>query len=195
VLVSRQRHLERLEALVGGGALGGRIDDHAVVLVSDPDAPGRRARISRAFTGRAAALGPGVALEQAPASYDRAMRCSALQEDGTIPSDGLADSDEHLAALVVHADAGALAALAAGRLAALDGLTPMQRERMKTTMAAWLARHGNVHETAADLVVHPQTVRYRIARLRELFGDDLDDAGARFEFALALRAPRAPAPS
>jgi hypothetical protein len=191
VLVSRLRHPERLEALIGEGALGGRIDEHVVLLISDPDAPGQRARIARAFNNRTAALGPTVALAHAPASYDRAVRCSALQETGAIAADGLADSDDHLAALVVHADPSALADLAARRLAALDALTAMQRERMKTTLAAWLARNGNVHETAADLVVHPQTVRYRVARLRELLGDTLDDADARFELALAVRAPKA----
>ena len=193
VLVSpRHHHPERLEALIGEGALGGRIDERVVLLISDPDAPRRRARIIRAFNKRTAALGPTVAIDQAPASYDRALRCAALQEAGAIAPDGLADSDEHLAALVVHADPGALADLSARRLAPLDDLTPMQRERMKTTLAAWLARNGNVHETAADLVVHAQTVRYRVARLRELLGDALDDADARFELALALRAPAAP---
>ena len=41
---------------------------------------------------------------------------------------------------------------------------------------------------AGELHVHPQTVRYRVAQLRELFGDRLEDADARFELALALRA-------
>ncbi|HEY5316755.1 MAG TPA: helix-turn-helix domain-containing protein [Solirubrobacteraceae bacterium] len=190
VLVCRHRNAERLAALVGEGALAGRIDEHVVVVVPDPDAPGRRARITQAFGDRTAAIGPTVALEQAPASYDRAVRCTALQEKGTIAARGLADSDEHLAALVVHADPDALADLAARRLAALDDLTPMQRERMEATLAAWLARDASVAETAADLVVHPQTVRYRVGRLRELLGDQLDDADARFELALALRAPR-----
>jgi hypothetical protein len=190
VLVCRHRNPERLAALVGEGALGGRIDEHVVLLVADPDAPGRRARIARAFGNRTAALGPTVTLDHAPASYDRALRCSALQQARTISADGLADSDEHLASLVVHADPDALADLAARRLAALDGLTPMQRERMESTLAAWLARDGSVAEAATDLVVHPQTVRYRVARLRELLGDQLDDADARFELALALRAPR-----
>ena len=190
VLVCRHRDPERLAALVGEGAMGGRIEEHVVVIVPDPEAPGRRARITRAFGNRTAAFGPTVALEHAHASYDRAMRCSALQEAAKIPADGLADSEEHLAALVVHADPDALADLAARRLAALDALTPMQRTRMESTLAAWLARDGSVAEAAADLVVHPQTVRYHVARLRELLGDELDDPDARFELALALRAPR-----
>jgi len=44
---------------------------------------------------------------------------------------------------------------------------------------------------ADELEVHPQTARYRIARLKELFGEDLDDPDARFELELALRASSA----
>ena len=40
---------------------------------------------------------------------------------------------------------------------------------------------------AARLGVHPQTVRYRLGRLREVFGDALEDPDARFELDLALR--------
>jgi DNA-binding PucR family transcriptional regulator len=36
--------------------------------------------------------------------------------------------------------------------------------------------------------VHPQTVRYRLGRLRELFGEQLDDPQHRVELELALRA-------
>ena len=55
--------------------------------------------------------------------------------------------------------------------------------------ASWLDHQGEVARVAAELHVHPQTVRYRLARLRELFGDQLDDPEARFELALALRSP------
>ena len=40
---------------------------------------------------------------------------------------------------------------------------------------------------AAALDVHPQTVRYRVRQLRDLFGDRLEDPDARFELSLALR--------
>jgi DNA-binding PucR family transcriptional regulator len=41
---------------------------------------------------------------------------------------------------------------------------------------------------ARALDLHPQTVRYRLARLRELLGQQLDDPDARLELELALRA-------
>ena len=72
--------------------------------------------------------------------------------------------------------------------AVVDGtLTETQRARLETTLRAWLDRPGQVQAIAAALGVHPQTVRYRMARLRELFGERLDDPDARFELALALR--------
>jgi DNA-binding PucR family transcriptional regulator len=39
---------------------------------------------------------------------------------------------------------------------------------------------------AAELYVHPQTVSYRVNRLRDLFGADLDEPAARFELLLVL---------
>jgi DNA-binding PucR family transcriptional regulator len=45
-----------------------------------------------------------------------------------------------------------------------------------------------VTRVAERLLVHPQTVRYRMGQLRDLFGEHLDDPDARFELALALRA-------
>ena len=39
---------------------------------------------------------------------------------------------------------------------------------------------------AADLFVHPQTVRYRMGQLRELYGDRLDDPAQVLELTVAL---------
>ena len=46
---------------------------------------------------------------------------------------------------------------------------------------------GRLGAVAERLGIHPQTARYRLARLRELFGDRLEDAGERFWLELALR--------
>ena len=42
---------------------------------------------------------------------------------------------------------------------------------MRETALAYVRHRGNSVAMAAELHVHPQTARYRIARLRELFGD------------------------
>ncbi len=136
-----------------------------------------------------AALGPTVAPERASLSLARARAAHALVLDGRVGDGALVVADEHLPALLLHAGDGALATdLAARALAPLDELRPGARGRLRTTLRAWLDHPGQVTRVAGELHVHPQTVRYRVAQLRELFGERLEDADARFELALALRA-------
>jgi len=62
------------------------------------------------------------------------------------------------------------------------------RARLTETLYAWLTEQGRLAPVAARLGIHPQTVRYRLARLRELFGDALEHPDQRFWLELALRA-------
>ncbi len=100
---------------------------------------------------------------------------------------GLIVADDHLADLLLAADPRVAADLAASRLAPLAELADGPRARLTETLAAWLDRPGQVQAVAAALGVHPQTVRYRVRQLRDLFGDRLEDPDARFELSLALR--------
>ena len=160
------------------------------MLVADPDAPGRIERIRRAIEGRRAALGPTTAWTGAGESWARAASCLRLVRDGVLEAGGLILAREQLGTLALHADRALIAELAAFRLEPLDALTPAARARLEATLLAWLRRQGNVAAVAQELHVHPQTVRYRLARLRERFGETLDEPDARFELELALRAGR-----
>jgi hypothetical protein len=188
VLAADHRVPERLATLAGEGAIGARVDDLACVLVSDPDAPGRRDRLERTIAGRPAALGPTVAVDGAPLSWTRAVRCVRLAQDGVLAADRLVFAQEALGTLVLHADPALVGELAVRALVPLEGLTPASRARLEATLLAWLRWQGHVPAVAAELHVHPQTVRYRLARLREYFGAQLDQPDARFELELALRA-------
>lgn len=55
------------------------------------------------------------------------------------------------------------------------------------TLAAYLAAHGNVSRAAAELGLHRTTLRYRLRRVGELAGIDLDDPDERLLCALLLR--------
>jgi DNA-binding PucR family transcriptional regulator len=65
-------------------------------------------------------------------------------------------------------------------------------ERLTETLAAWLDHQRHTPRIAEALHVHSQTVRYRIANLRELLGDAIDDPDGRFELQLALRISAGP---
>jgi PucR C-terminal helix-turn-helix domain len=178
----------RLARRVGEEAIGAGLERLALVLVPDPGAPARPGRLRAAADGRPAALGPAVPLARAGVSVRRAIATHALLVAGRLGERDFARSEEHLPALVIAADPALGAELAEQRLAPLAALAEGPRERLTETLRAWLDRPGQVQAVAAELDVHPQTVRYRVRQLRDLFGDGLEDPEARFELGLALRA-------
>ncbi len=178
----------RLARRIGEEAIGAGIERLAVVLVPDAGAPARTRRLTSAARGRPAAVGPAVPLALAGQSVRRATATHALLAAGRLGDREFARAEEHLPALVIAADPTLGAELAEQRLAPLQTLAEGPRARLTETLRAWLDRPGQVQAVAAELGVHPQTVRYRVKQLRELFGDRLEDPEARFELGLALRA-------
>jgi hypothetical protein len=180
----------RLARRLGNAAVGGAAGGLGCVFVPDPDAPGRRRQIVAELDHEGApeivSLGPTVAWHDATASLRRAAAAFRLAAGGRIPR-GLVIAEEHLATLLLTADRALAADLAASRLAPLQALGDGPRARLTETLRAWLDRPGQVQAVAAELDVHPQTVRYRLRQLRELFGTRLEDPEARFELSLALR--------
>ena len=153
------------------------VDEAGLLLV--PDAHGRgRGALLRAVEGREAVVGPARPWLEVRASYDRVLRAHAA---GLGP-----DTEAHLPALVLDADAEARADLRAQVLAPLADLRPAQAEKLTETLRAWLLHHGRREEVAAALFVHPQTVRYRMGQLRELYGDGLEDPESVLALTVAL---------
>lgn len=187
------------------------VDGEGCLLLSDPDGPGRAEVIARAAEEATIALGPTVAAVAAAESWRLALALMRAAAAGALPgaatdavgraasSGGKASGptagsaaplrvEDNLAALLLYESRDLAGRIAARRLAAFADLTPKARGRMRETALAHLRHDGNAVAMAAAMHVHPQTARYRIARLRELLGDQLDDPDARFELQLALRA-------
>jgi DNA-binding PucR family transcriptional regulator len=160
------------------------------LLVPDPDAPGRRAAIAAAVAEAQAAIGPAVIWSEAGLSFARAQAALRLAAEGAIDAPSPVAAADHAVDLLLHTDRRLARDLARHALAPLDGLTPGARERLSATLLAWLEHQGRTEAVARALHVHPQTVRYRMARLRELMGDALELPERRFELELALRASR-----
>jgi hypothetical protein len=179
----------RLARRLGNAAIGGAAGGFACVFLPDPDAPGRRRQIVAAVgetSDEAVAIGPTVPWHEATASLRRAAAAYRLAAAGGVEGP-LVVAEDHLATLLLAADRDLAADLAASRLAPLATLADGPRARLTETLRAWLDRPGQVQAVAAELGVHPQTVRYRLRQLRELFGTRLEDPEARFELSLALR--------
>jgi hypothetical protein len=162
------------------------LDDSVLLLV--PDMHGRRrAALLRALRDRNGLAGPARPWLSVRASVDRALR--ALELGVTL------DTEAHLSRFVLTADPEALADLRARALAPLADLRPVSADKLAATLRSWLLHHGRREDVAAELFVHPQTVRYRMGQLRELFGDRLDDPETVLELTIALAEDQPSRPS
>jgi hypothetical protein len=161
------------------------VDETAILLV--PDAAGaQRAALLRALKGRDAVVGPARPWTAVAASVQRAGRARDLIP---APAEEALDTEAHLATLLLGSDAEALADLRRRVLAPLSELRPSAAERLEQTLRSWLLHQGRRDDVAADLTVHPQTVRYRMTQLRELYGDRLHDPATVLELVIALGVP------
>jgi hypothetical protein len=172
------------QALVGGDERG------AYLVLADPEAPGLAGELARALEGRVAALGPAVPAREAHRSLAWARLVLRLVQRGAIPAERPTRVERHLGQAILLQDEALAGELIRRRLAPLEDLPRGERDRMLETLEAWLAFQRHTPAVAQALHVHPQTVRYRIGKLRELLGDALESADGRFELELALRARR-----
>ncbi len=172
--------------------LAGTIEDQGCVLIPDAAAPGRARLISAACGERVASLGPACPPHDAAASWRRAQSALEAMQLGAL-APGFCQAGEHLAAIAMFQARDPLRELARLRLAPLQPLTHASRARMLTTLRAYLEQRGSTPAMAEVLGVHPQTVRYRMRQLRDLFGEALDEPDARFELQAAIRARSTPA--
>jgi hypothetical protein len=186
-LACAEAELTRLARRLPADALVSQVDEVGCALLPDPGGPGRASAIERAIEGRPAALGPAGAPEALGESWALAKSTLRALEAGALRSAGLVKAEDHLADLLLFEGSGLAGRIGARRLAPFDSLTPKARERMLETALSYVRHRGNSVEMAAALHLHPQTVRYRIVRLRELLGDQLNDPDARFELEVSLR--------
>ena len=65
-------------------------------------------------------------------------------------------------------------------------MSPASRGKLIATLQAWLRHQGRRDDIARALFVHPQTVRYRMGQLRDLYGERLNDPSFVLELTVAL---------
>ncbi len=173
-----ERTLVLAEDLPGAGP-----DEALAVLLVPGGGTRGRTTLLRHVAGRHAVVGPARPWVDAGTSYQRAVRALPLRS-GT----EALDTERHLAEIVLGADPEALADLRAEVLAPLADLKPAAAEKLTETLRSWLLHQGRREEVADELFVHPQTVRYRLGQLRDLYGDRLDDPRTMLNLTIALGA-------
>ncbi|MBP2471697.1 hypothetical protein JOF53_000569 [Crossiella equi] len=163
------------------------LEGEAPCLVT-PD-PERHLRdLTRDLPGWRAAVGLPVPPAEAAMSLRGARRALGLVDRRILPVRPITWCAEHLPELCLFADEFLVGELARRSLTPLADLTPKQRRRLAETLLAWVSSRRNALELAADLDVHPQTIRYRLHQLERLFGDRMANPEKRLALELALRA-------
>ena len=160
-------------------------EELAVLLVPDTLAGAGRGAVLRATSRLGATVGPVRPWSRVRESHQRALRVRTVVPPGSEAQ----DTESHLADVLLAADPAALRDLRAYALAPLDGETPASRERLEETLRWWLLHQGRRDAVAASLHVHPQTVRYRLGRLRELFGEALEEPDTVLALTMATARP------
>ncbi len=188
-LACRESELRGATRRLPADSLASALGGVGAVLIADPSGPGRARSLQLAFSEATAALGPPGPLSELVGSWSLARSALAAAEAGALAAGGLIRVDQHLGELILFESSSLLKRIASQRLGALAGLTPKAKQRMEETALAFVRHRGNSVAIAAALHIHPQSARYRVARLRELLGPQLDDPDARFELEAALRAP------
>jgi PucR C-terminal helix-turn-helix domain len=189
VLAISGRQRSAVASRLPNGAISEAVGDLTCAVIGDPDGPGRRASIERAIAGTRARAGLGTTVDWAQAAVSFGRARAALELAGSPPA--FVVSRERAGELLLRSDRLLAGELAADKLAPLQALSPGSRSRLTETLRVWLAEQGRLGQVAQRLGIHPQTARYRLGRLRELFGESLDDPDSRFWLELALRAEAA----
>jgi hypothetical protein len=158
------------------------------LVVPDPDGPGQDRVVASLVRDCAAAVGPTVPLTRGALSLRWARQALALVERGVIRDKGPVRCLDHIPTLVAAMSEELIDVALGERLAPLMELPPHRREPLARTLLTYMENRDNAVAAAERLLVHEQTVRYRIRRLEEMFGDALSDPGRRIELLLLLHA-------
>ncbi|GAA3236181.1 helix-turn-helix domain-containing protein [Actinocorallia longicatena] len=158
------------------------------LIVPDPDGPGRKRTLTAALGGRIGAVGPTVPLRQVAESLRWARDALQLARKGVIPRspDALVVAARHVPIILMSRDP-LVVRMSERCLAPLQRFPEEKRLRLAETFLALIECGFNSSRASAHITVHPQTIRYRLRTLENLFGDDLYDPDLRLEFHLHLK--------
>lgn len=173
---------------LGPGSLRIRTPELYGAIVPGPSGPAGRAQLVKQLQGADAVVGSAVQLHNLPRSTEVAQVAARLARAGVLHGDPVF-AEEHLDSIIVWRDEALLEVLRRRALAPLDDLPDGSRERLLETLTCWLRHQGDRQTMAEELSIHPQTVRYRMAQLHEIFGEQLDDPDSRARLFLVVQWP------
>ncbi|WP_018653325.1 PucR family transcriptional regulator [Actinomadura flavalba] len=158
------------------------------LIVPDPDGPGRHQLWERRLRGWSAAVGPTVEVTELAKSLRLSRDALELAAQGLIDDSAPIAVEMHMPIIVMMRERELVERVIERRLAPLLGVRPPHRHRLAETLLVSLECGFNATEVAGRLHLHAQTVRYRLRRLSDLFGETMYATTGRLELHMALQA-------
>ncbi|MDT4946542.1 MAG: hypothetical protein QOH14_3275 [Pseudonocardiales bacterium] len=183
---------ERALTRLGSSWLLTRRNGRCVVIIRDPQDAGQLFDAIADQLGQEGSLGVGTTYDspaQLPESYDESVRALTIREASRSPDGVTSFSDLGIYRILgtpeTNDDVAAFVEQWLGPLLAYD---TRRKTDLVRTLAQYLDCGGNYDQTAQALVIHRSTLRYRLRRIRDLAGLDLNDVDSRLNVHLATRA-------
>lgn len=176
-------------------SLGGRRGQLVVLLTEGrPDPRALHRELSELLGGVRCAIGMGSRCDAPadfPTSFAAARRALTVRLHSAAPVGASAYDELGFYRLVDAARAGgAVEDFIREWLGALLDYDLAKKAQLVLTLCEHLESGGNYDESAKALHIHRSTLRYRLARIRELTGYDLRDVDTRFNLHAAARSWR-----
>jgi sugar diacid utilization regulator len=125
-------------------------------------------------------------IPRARAEADRVLRVLAA-DPGDVKVATIADVGSRAVLLELHEVTRDHPDIARGQLQAVAAHDAKHNTDYQKTLAAYLDSFGDIRAAATRIGVHPNTFRYRLRRLVELFGITMEDPDDRLVLGLQLR--------
>ncbi|MFG1926361.1 PucR family transcriptional regulator [Cryptosporangium sp. NPDC048952] len=164
-----------------------------VLLVHGPlDGAALHRTLAEKLGGTAGAIGIGGRCRgptDVPRSYAEAVRAADVRRDSRSP-DGATFYDQLglYRILDIGTGSGEVEAFVQEWLGELLTYDQRKSTDLVHTLSQYLECGGNYDETAAALLIHRSTLRYRLGRIRKICGHDLNDVDDRLNLHVATRA-------
>ncbi|GAB3457300.1 PucR family transcriptional regulator [Actinophytocola sediminis] len=187
---------ERITTGVGRRPAVAELHDVLYAVVPDHDGdggwPALRAALAQDRTPPLVAAGPPVRLADLPESRALAEELLSLLRAG-LAEGPMTSHEQAWPVLVLHRAAVAAAATGATEFGPLPLLRAQDDDSGTAyldTLYEWLRHPGDPRAASRALRIHPNTLRYRMAKLTELASIDLDDPNVRLALLTQLTALR-----
>lgn len=131
--------------------------------------------------------GPAVSLTEWPEYYQNALQAMKLAE--RLKLNTLVDYDSLgvYQLLTQLDDIPAVHTFSEQVIGPIAEYDKKHRSNLVNTIAAYFAHHGNISQTAESLFIHRNTLLYRLERISELTGHDMNQSDMRLSLHLALK--------